>query len=92
MFFLGNKKGLLVPMTTSDLELQHLRNSLPDSVEVRRVEERLSALGNCIAANDYTALVHADLDQETAEIIQDVLQVRDTTAGNICLSDRSPDA
>ncbi|KAL8432890.1 hypothetical protein ACSSS7_004293 [Eimeria intestinalis] len=67
----GNKKGLLVPMTTSDLELQHLRNSLPDSVQVRRVEERLSALGNCIAVNDYTALVHADLDQETAEIIQD---------------------
>lgn len=71
----GNKKGLLVPMTTSDLELQHLRNSLPDAVEVRRVEERLSALGNCIATNDYTALVHADLDQETTEIIQDALQV-----------------
>ncbi|XP_026192802.1 eukaryotic translation initiation factor 6 [Cyclospora cayetanensis] len=71
----GNKNGLLVPMTTSDAELQHLRNSLPDSVAVRRVEERLSALGNCIATNDYTALVHADLDAETAEVIQDVLQV-----------------
>ncbi|KAL8273015.1 hypothetical protein Esti_003068 [Eimeria stiedai] len=79
----GNKKGLLVPMTTSDLELQHLRNSLPDSVQVRRVEERLSALGNCIAVNDYTALVHADLDQETAEIIQDVEVFRSIVGGQL---------
>ncbi|CDJ65959.1 eukaryotic translation initiation factor 6, putative [Eimeria necatrix] len=71
----GNKHGLLVPSSTSDGELQQLRNSLPDAVSVHRVEERLSALGNCVAANDYTALVHADLDAETAEIIQDVLQV-----------------
>lgn len=78
-WFLGNRKGLLVPSITSDTELQHLRNALPDSVEVRRVEERLSALGNCIATNDYTALVHADLDKETEEIVQDVLQVGSVT-------------
>ncbi|CDI79378.1 eukaryotic translation initiation factor 6, putative [Eimeria acervulina] len=71
----GNKHGLLVPSTTTDLELQHLRNSLPDSVKIRRVEERLSALGNCVATNDYTALLHPDIDRETAELIQDVLQV-----------------
>lgn len=59
----GNKNGLLVPGGTSDVELQHLRNSLPDSVKVRRVEERLSALGNVIACNDYVALVHPDLDK-----------------------------
>lgn len=59
----GNKNGLLVPATTTDQELQYLRNALPDEVEVRRVEERLSALGNCIACNDYVALVHPDLDQ-----------------------------
>ena len=44
-------------------ELQHLRNSLPDSVKIRRVEERLSALGNVIACNDYVALVHPDIDK-----------------------------
>lgn len=59
----GNKHGLLVPGGTSDVELQHLRNSLPDSVKVQRVEERLSALGNVIACNDYVALVHPDLDK-----------------------------
>lgn len=59
----GNKNGLLVPNGTSDVELQHLRNSLPDSVKIQRVEERLSALGNVIACNDYVALVHPDLDK-----------------------------
>lgn len=59
----GNKNGLLVPNTTTDTELQHIRNSLPDNVKVQRVEERLSALGNVITCNDYVALVHPDLDK-----------------------------
>ena len=56
----GNRHGLLVPSTTTDQELQHLRNSLPDAVAIQRVEERLSALGNVIACNDYVALVHPE--------------------------------
>lgn len=62
-YIAGNKNGLLVPNTTTDTELQHIRNSLPDNVKVQRVEERLSALGNVIACNDYVALVHPDLDK-----------------------------
>ena len=61
----GNRHGLLVPNTTTDQELQHIRNSLPDSVMIRRVEERLSALGNVVACNDYVALAHPDLDRVT---------------------------
>ncbi|KAG0080642.1 eukaryotic translation initiation factor 6 [Podila epicladia] len=71
----GNRHGLLVPATTTDQELQHLRNSLPATVQIQRVEERLSALGNVIVCNDYVALVHPDLDRETEEIIADVLKV-----------------
>jgi translation initiation factor 6 len=71
----ANRHGLLLPMGTTDQELQHLRNSLPDAVEIRRTSERLSALGNVIVCNDYVALVHPDLDKETEEIISDILKV-----------------
>ena len=71
----GNKHGLLLPNTTTDQEMQHLRNSLPETIKIQRVEERLSALGNIICCNDYCAIVHPELEKETEEIIRDVLQV-----------------
>jgi len=82
----GNRNGLLVPNTTTDQELQHIRNALPDAVKIYRAEEKLSALGNVIACNDYVALVHPDLDRETEELLVDTLKVevfRHTVASNV---------
>ena len=58
-----------MPNATTDQELQHLRNSLPDEVAIRRVDERLSALGNVIACNDHVAIVHAEISAETEQVI-----------------------
>ncbi|KAF0298118.1 Eukaryotic translation initiation factor 6 [Amphibalanus amphitrite] len=59
---------------------------------IRRVEERLSALGNVIVCNDYVALVHPDLDRETEDILADTLKVevfRHTLADNLLVGSYS---
>ena len=52
-----------VPLVMDCAEDIDLTGHYIHSVKIQRVEERLSALGNVIACNDYVALVHPDLDR-----------------------------
>jgi len=72
---IGNRHGLILSNTTTDQELQHIRNSLPETVNVCRLEERLNTLGNVIMCNDTVALLHPDVDQETEDIVNRCLKV-----------------
>lgn len=52
-----------------------MRSALSDAAMLQRVNERLFALGNVIACNDYVALAHPDVNRETGDTIVDVLKV-----------------
>ena len=81
----GNSSGLLVPAFVSEDDVEQIRDALPAGVAVARVNDSLSALGNCIACNDHVALIHPDMSQETESTIRSVLGVqthRATISGN----------
>lgn len=71
----GNKNGLLLPDTVNDQELMHIRNLLPENIKIRKLHERLNALGNIILTNDSIALVHPEIQEENIEIIENTLGV-----------------
>jgi len=83
--WVGNKKGLLVPDSITNDEFDAIREALPESVEIAKLDDKLSALGNCIACNDSYALIHPEMDQDSEEIIAKTLGVevyRTAIAGN----------
>nr|KAF6422728.1 hypothetical protein HJG63_008555 [Rousettus aegyptiacus] len=81
----GNRHGLLVPNNTTDQELQHIRNCLPDSVQIRRVEERLSALGNVTTCNDYCGL---DTTSTELSVVESVFKLNEAQPSTIATSMR----
>jgi len=52
-----NSKGILLPSQTTIEEFTSIKNSVPENVVVRYADENLSALGNCVAVNDFSAIL-----------------------------------
>ena len=71
----GNSKGLLVPSFISEDELKILRDGLPESIKIGKIDGPISALGNCISCNDSIALIHPEFSKENEEIIENILGV-----------------
>jgi translation initiation factor 6 len=69
----ANSNGLLIPYTANDDELTALK-AYPD-IRVDWIDDRMTALGNIILANDKGAICHPDFDETARKKISDVLDV-----------------
>lgn len=67
----GNSKGILVPHTIQDYELQRIR----EFSRVLIVDSKWTALGNVVLVNDLGAVVHPEAPKEIAETIGGELRV-----------------
>ena len=71
----GNKNGIILPITTTQMEQDSIREQLPEEISIVKIPEKFSALGNVISCNDHFALVHPELDENTISVISDTLGV-----------------
>ncbi|TFG30997.1 translation initiation factor IF-6 [Candidatus Thorarchaeota archaeon] len=69
----ANSNGILLPYTTSDEEFEQLKRAA--EVPVDWVDDRMTALGNIIAANDNGAICHPDFSSAAIQKISDILDV-----------------
>jgi translation initiation factor 6 len=69
----ATSNGILVPYTTTDEELKILKRS--SEVNVDWIDDKMTALGNIIAANDNGAICHPDFSSKSVQKISDVLGV-----------------
>jgi translation initiation factor 6 len=69
----ANSNGLLIPYTANDDELAALKAY--SDIRVDWIDDRMTALGNIILANDNGAICHPDFDETARKKISDVLDV-----------------
>lgn len=68
----GNSRGFVVSKFAFDREIQAIKEK---GVEVERIPDRLTAVGNIVLANDSGALVNPLLSDESVELITQILDV-----------------
>ena len=73
VFVTGNSRGIVVPWIARESEVEQLREI---GIDVLVVKDRVTALGNLIAANDEGALVSESVSLRSAGEIQKFLKVK----------------
>jgi translation initiation factor 6 len=68
----GNSKGFVVSQYAFDREIETIQDR---GVEVERIPDRLTAVGNIVLANDSGAIVNPLLSDESVEVISQVLDL-----------------
>ncbi|GAB4306535.1 MAG: translation initiation factor IF-6 [Methanobacteriaceae archaeon] len=69
---IGNSNGILVSRYALDREVEKIKKA---DVDVGRIPDRFTAVGNIILANDNGALVNPLLSDESVDVIETVLNV-----------------
>jgi translation initiation factor 6 len=69
----GNSNGLALPHTAMDHEIEDLRRRI--DINIQTLDERKTALGNLILANDKGAVVDPTFTDKTVNTLRDLLQV-----------------
>jgi translation initiation factor 6 len=69
----ANSNGIVLPHIVHDHELKAIRESL--RVRVNVAQERWTALGNIVLANDNGALIHPGASESLAKTVADTLDV-----------------
>lgn len=75
----GNSNGFIVSPYALDSEIEAIREF---DVEVERISDKFTAVGNIVLANDFGAVVNPLLSDKSLEVISNVLDV-EVERGNI---------
>lgn len=75
----GNSNGIVVSPYALDGEIESIKEF---EVEVERIPDKFTAVGNIVLANDFGAVVNPLLSGESLKVISDVLDV-EVERGNI---------
>ncbi len=76
MFCAGNSNGLLLPYFVSDRKIEEIRKELGESginIEIGKILEKYTAIGNLICCNDNSAIISPKLS--SMKIVEDILDV-----------------
>ena len=77
----GNDKGILIPRTVRDEELRAIKDNFSGNIAV--IKAPPNALGNIVVSNSRAAMIYRDLDDGTAKLIKETLDVEVVVRGTI---------